>query len=70
MLLQVVYYRLYTRLSQVVRSTIALLMFFGVVMVPRCRSGFTTLPPEPLPERPAVVLLRGRPLAFLVVRSV
>jgi hypothetical protein len=30
------------------------------------RSGFTTLPPDPLPERPVVVLLRGRPLAFLV----
>jgi hypothetical protein len=26
--------------------------------------GFTTLPPEPLPEQPAVVLLWGRPLAF------
>jgi hypothetical protein len=28
-----------------------------------CRSGFATLPPEPLQEQPAVVLLWGRPLA-------
>jgi hypothetical protein len=32
---------------------------------PGCRSGFTTLSPE----RPTVVLLRGMPLALLVVRS-
>jgi hypothetical protein len=30
----------------------------------KCQSGFTTLPPEPLPERPAVVLLWGRLLVF------
>jgi hypothetical protein len=33
-----------------------------------CQSGFTILPPEPLSERPTVVLLRGRRLASLVVR--
>jgi hypothetical protein len=30
---------------------------------PLCRSGFITLPPEPLQEQPTVVLLWGRPLA-------
>jgi hypothetical protein len=30
----------------------------------KCQSGFMTLPPEPLSEQPAVVLLLGRPLAF------
>jgi hypothetical protein len=34
-----------------------------------CRSGFTTLSAEPLPKRPVVVLLRGRHLALLVIRS-
>jgi hypothetical protein len=29
----------------------------------KCRSGFATLPPEPLRQQPAVVLLWGRPLA-------
>jgi hypothetical protein len=29
----------------------------------KCQSGFMTLPPEPLQEQPAVVLLWGRPLA-------
>jgi hypothetical protein len=28
-----------------------------------CRSGFATLPPEPLHEQSAVILLWGRPLA-------
>jgi hypothetical protein len=35
----------------------------------KCRSGFVTFPPEPLLERPAVVLLQGRPLAFLIICS-
>jgi hypothetical protein len=30
---------------------------------PKCRSGFVTLPPEPLQEQPVVVLLWGRRLA-------
>jgi hypothetical protein len=29
----------------------------------KCQSGFATLPPEPLRQQPAVVLLWGRPLA-------
>jgi hypothetical protein len=30
----------------------------------KCRSGFTTLPPEPLSKKPIVVLLWERPIAF------
>jgi hypothetical protein len=37
---------------------------FPLPGVPKCRSGFTTLPLEPLSEQPALDLLWGRPLAF------